>query len=92
MLFRSIAAYLPKARFYYINRGEYGSFTSWKSAYFGKMAISWEQILFDSKDISPAAYILPLNSKALPGGDFESQIFGKSIMGDDYQIVYRKKL
>ena len=84
----AISAYLPSFRFFYLNRSEYGTFTSWKVGDFGKKVSSWSEIRIESADVVPCAYVLPVDSKAEPPNTFQVVRFSGSIWGDDYKIVY----
>jgi hypothetical protein len=84
----AISAYLPSAKFFYANRGEYGSFTSWRNKHYGKLTNSWNELLAKSVNVSPDVFVLPLNSSAVPPTNFRIKTYRHSIWGDDYQIVY----
>lgn len=83
----AMSAYLPDYRFFYLNRFSFGTFTSWKHSDFGKRVTSWSEIELKSLGLSPCAYVLPLDSRALPPSKFKVVSFTGSVWGDDYIIV-----
>lgn len=84
----ALAAYLPQYRFFYLNREEFGSFTSWKAKDYGYKASSWSEVVNRSSSIVPCAYVLTLNSHAIPPSNYAIRIFQGSVWGDDYQIAF----
>lgn len=88
LLASSLSAFLPKYHFYFLNRQEFGTFTSWKAKDYGRKMSTWGEVQRKKGNLYPCAYIFTLQSNALPPRDFKFVKFQNSVWGDDFLVVY----